>query len=401
MTDLDEAIVSKLTDQRLDDNKDFSEYLGDLETQHLLDEEHLSLLPFPSCGDICYLDKTSNPPIFEGSGGIIWKSRIKAKINGVKIGDTVAIKCLLNPENKKPATYMKNSLSEFLTMKRGCLKNHSISQVYAICRDMEDGVAQYSLVLPYFKNGDLLSLLTKVTRYNLAFPQSERDLIFCKIINAVKALQNENIVHRDIKPENVLIDDNGDVKLGDFGYAIYLAKTEMYEDPTKYGDDDLRNDSNFFLGTKSFKAPELFQYDPTKEHKPNHEGLNLKASDIWSLGLFYFLVSSIPRPWKVANSSDKEYKDYARIYGLMNIDEATEADINMNIISQPALPKFKKLPDSSRECILKMLNPDPQRRWDIKQVTRSEWFRDRQYTFKSKLDDKTHRNEFVLNLLSY
>ncbi len=39
------------------------------------------------------------------------------------------------------------------------------------------------------------------------------------IVLALEYLHNNNIVYRDLKPENVFIDQQGHVKLGDFGFA--------------------------------------------------------------------------------------------------------------------------------------------------------------------------------------
>ncbi len=86
--------------------------------------------------------------------------------------------------------------------------------------------------------------------------------ILYQTIRGLYSLHKRNIVHRDIKSDNILVSENGDLKLADFGYAAQLTQ-EKSKRSSK-------------VGTVCWMAPELIkgktQYD-------------IKV-DIWSFGIF-------------------------------------------------------------------------------------------------------------------
>ena len=46
--------------------------------------------------------------------------------------------------------------------------------------------------------------------------------IIKKICIGIKEIHNKNIIHRNIKPENIFINDNKDIKIGDFSISKYF-----------------------------------------------------------------------------------------------------------------------------------------------------------------------------------
>ncbi|GME93735.1 unnamed protein product [[Candida] boidinii] len=301
-----------------------------------------------------------------------------------------------------------------------------------------------SIVTPYYKNGDLLGLLTKVRKLKLNFKQEHKDLIFLKILQGVKFLHLKNIVHRDLKPENILIDNNGEIKISDFGYAIDLNLInnnndenenliiDLFKSDSNYGYDEnnnsnsnsnsnskeistdedkidklkqeISNDKNFYLGTTSYKAPELFKYDIKILNNQNTlnefiedfnkelKNKNFKALDIWSLGIFYFIMSLFNKPWLSSNIKfDKDYTDYIKLYKNFEIDKINDNFKINKIISTnftSSLKDFNKLSNDSKLIILKMLNPEPNLRLNIKEIINSDWLMTTKINHEESISNK-------------
>ena len=71
------------------------------------------------------------------------------------------------------------------------------------------------LILEYVSGGTLY----KQIKNNNGFNQPKSIQLLLQICKAVKYLHDRSIIHRDIKPENILLDNQGNIKLADFGFS--------------------------------------------------------------------------------------------------------------------------------------------------------------------------------------
>lgn len=78
-------------------------------------------------------------------------------------------------------------------------------------------------------------------------------------MKALHYLHEKKIIHRDIKPENLLVDDNGILKVCDFGFSRKIDKHDSF----------LTN----YVATRWYRSPELIL--------SNHYSYGV---DIWAVG---------------------------------------------------------------------------------------------------------------------
>jgi serine/threonine protein kinase/tetratricopeptide (TPR) repeat protein len=125
-----------------------------------------------------------------------------------------------------------------------------------------------------------------------AFSPTDALDVCAQVAGALQKAHAGGIVHRDVKPENLMLDEEGHVKVLDFGIAKQLASAPSVdtEAPTSAR---VNTASGVVLGTTTYMSPEQVR------------GLELDGrTDIWSLGcVLYEMLASRP-PFEEKNFGD-------------------------------------------------------------------------------------------------
>jgi serine/threonine protein kinase len=80
--------------------------------------------------------------------------------------------------------------------------------------DAFDTPNEFCIAMQYAPGGDLLSIIQRGR-----LTESRAKLVFAQLCNALVFSHQRGIIHRDVKLENLLVDEHGDVLLGDWGFA--------------------------------------------------------------------------------------------------------------------------------------------------------------------------------------
>ena len=188
--------------------------------------------------------------------------------------------------------------------------------------DQTDDKQVYCLVMEYVQNGTLERYYEeyKSNKDNfvdgIIIEENEKDLqkirdkfkpldqkivikIFKQLLSGIKFLHSKSIIHRDIKPDNILLDENNNVKISDFGLAA-IVKDKNEENNNR--DNDLFSGGTF-VGHLKYVCPGILKSDKTYEYQ----------ADIFSLGLTILYLMSFKNPIEITkNTTDKQKRRIIR-----------------------------------------------------------------------------------------
>lgn len=184
-------------------------------------------------------------------------------------GQEVAIKVLPASMAREEGFVLRFS-REIAAMRK--LSNPNIVKVYEDGQTV-DGSYYYSME---FVDGETLTAMISRRR---KLPPKEVIKISLQICSALKAAHDAGIIHRDLKPSNLIVAQDGQVKLADFGVAHVFATTRL----TRTGG---------VVGTAEYMSPEQARGQRATRH-----------SDLYSLGavMYVMLTGRPPFTGKMAN----------------------------------------------------------------------------------------------------
>ena len=150
------------------------------------------------------------------------------------------------------------------------LSHPNIVEMY----DVGEDNGTYYIVMEYVPGQTLKQVIKKRGGMSL----SEAIDVMLQLTDGIKEAHDSYIIHRDLKPQNILIKDNGEIKITDFGIAMALNSTQLTQ-------------TNSVLGSVHYLPPE----------QASGKGATIK-SDIYSIGILFYELLTGSLPFKGDNA---------------------------------------------------------------------------------------------------
>lgn len=198
------------------------------------------------------------------------------------------------------------------------------------------------LILEYTAKGELFRHL----KNSGTFSDSRTALYIHQMASALDFCHERNVIHRDIKPENILLDDDENIKLADFGWAVHTPSSRR----------------STVCGTIDYLPPEMILGE-----------LHDCKVDNWSLGVlaYEFLVGKPPF------HSETSTETFSRI---------TKVHYNC--------PHSVK--DGAKSLINGLLKKNPKDRMELRDVKSHLWINEQKVFFEEEISRK-RRMKMVMN----
>jgi len=222
----------------------------------------------------------------------------------------VAVKILREELAAQP-----NLVDQFLREARAVahLSHTNVVAVYDVGSDLES----HYMVLEHVSGHDLKHHILLDSPFNT-------DLALDYVISMCAGIghaHKQGIVHCDIKPQNILVTDEGQIKVADFGISRLIKPTDTFDNTPK-----------------SFGTPQYFSPEQA------HGAQTTPASDVYSLGIVLFEMLTSRLPFE---------SDQPQILGHMH----------MHVTAPDIRTLNQAVPDTLSDIITKVLSKEPSARY--------------------------------------
>jgi SNF-related kinase/serine kinase len=218
-------------------------------------------------------------------------------------------------------------------------------------------------VMKYAEYGEIYKMLQNSAK----FSEKTARYYFQQLIQSVKYLHNMGIGHRDIKTENILIDQNFNLILADFGCACKIRDQAAQK---------VSFNNKAPVGSPEFNAPEITNVNL-------HTNYFAEDVDVFACASVLFLMVFKSAPFNCSLSNDPYYSRLCKkdTSSFWKIFEGT------GYIS----PEFKNL-------IENMMHPQPDKRIKIEEIEKHPWYTGPLPSAEDLNNDMRERAEIILNL---
>jgi serine/threonine protein kinase len=253
------------------------------------------------------------------------KSKINKQIYAMKKVDMNKILEEMNVDRK----YFENEI-HFLQN----LRSNFVCKCYTIFQ--EDNFLFF--IMEFMNNGDLQTFYKANKALQKQIPEDKMWDIFFKSISGLKYIHEKGLIHRDIKLENLFLDDNFNIKIGDFNVSATIDFQAAQNFADEQGDQgDLQNmiSGQTVVGTAGYMAPEV------KRNERMDSKYGPKA-DVFSMGVSFFELCYGDKPYQRVNKNQYYQKKLYSIELNKIVDQMIEKDDRRRPSSEESYYVIKK-----------------------------------------------------------